>query len=366
MGTSGYAAATAPNQARLVDSVFSRGERIASPSAPNSTEASCSKKTRIAWRTSPTRGGYPVSSAQALAEACDAETGDHPLVETGEPLAEVEGVGRLVVGARLDDGAFGSLLGVERGAQQRGTGTAAERVWVDHEAVNVDRRVRVTPRDGAEEPVVGVSAEERLATVLQRFECLVQRRNVVVADQLGLDRVGAPLQGEQLRGSVGVANVETNEVQAGRLGPVGSVRAHERIAVVGRRHERLLHGPRADPADQVPERAGLVVRAGRARSPEGLLADDGPRGLVVDVEVAGGVAERCVRLLDGVAVVGEDGARERVRRAGVDELERVRPALVVVDVGGDDGPEQLLVHRPVAGILRLDHGRLDEVPVRVV
>src|ERR1035437_7544494 len=41
---------------------------------------------------------------------------------------------------------------------------------------------------------------------------------------------------------------------------------HERIAVVGRRDERLLDGARAQPADQVPHRAGLVVGARGAGS----------------------------------------------------------------------------------------------------
>src|SRR5439155_20643844 len=34
---------------------------------------------------------------------------------------------------------------------------------------------------------------------------------------------------------------------------------HERVAVVSRRVEGLLHGPKTDPADQVPQRALLVV-----------------------------------------------------------------------------------------------------------
>src|SRR5688500_15319092 len=150
------------------------------------------------------------------------------------------------------------------------------------------------------------------------------------------------------------------------LGPAGTIRRHERIPVVLRRNERLLDRPRADPADEVPHRAGLVVRARRARAAEGLLADDGARRLVVDVEVPGGVPELRVRFLDGEAVVGEDGAGQAVRRRRVDEIGGLAPALVVVDEGRDDGPEQLLAHRPVAGILGLDHRRRDEVPVAVV
>ena len=111
-----------------------------------------------------------------------------------------------------------------------------------------------------------------------------------------------------------------------RPGAAGSfVRLKERVAVVRRRHERLLDRARAHPADQVPDRARLVVRARRARAAEGLLADDGARRLVVDVEVASRVAEGLVRLVDRVAVVREDGAGERVGARRVDELERVLP-----------------------------------------
>src|SRR5580765_5443591 len=65
----------------------------------------------------------------------------------------------------------------------------------------------------------------------------------------------------------------------------GRVGVHEGIAVVRRRVEGRLDGAGARPADQVPERAGLVVRPGRARAAERLLADDRSGGLVVDVEV---------------------------------------------------------------------------------
>src|SRR5213076_3331113 len=68
-----------------------------------------------------------------------------------------------------------------------------------------------------------------------------------------------------------------------RAAPV--VRRDERVAVVGRRDEGLLDRARADPADQVPHRAGLVVRPGRARAAERLLPDDRAGRLVVDVEV---------------------------------------------------------------------------------
>src|SRR3954471_23246465 len=90
------------------------------------------------------------------------------------------------------------------------------------------------------------------------------------------------------------------------LRPVGPVAAHERVAVVGRRDEGLLDRAGSDPANQVPHRAGFVVRAGCAGASERLLPDDGAGGLVIDVEVARGVAQLLMRLLDGEAVVGED------------------------------------------------------------
>src|SRR5438874_8050685 len=86
----------------------------------------------------------------------------------------------------------------------------------------------------------------------------------------------------------------------GRLRP-GGVRlvVHERVAVVLRRRERLLDRARADPPDEVPHRAGLVVRARGARAAEGLLPDDGAGRLVVDVEVPRRVTEPLARDVDG-------------------------------------------------------------------
>src|SRR5258708_13371408 len=63
--------------------------------------------------------------------------------------------------------------------------------------------------------------------------------------------------------------------------------AHVRVAIVGRRGEQLLDGAGVDPARQVENRAGLVVRAAGPRPSEGLLTDHRAAGLVIDVEVAG-------------------------------------------------------------------------------
>src|SRR5687768_3999260 len=149
-------------------------------------------------------------------------------------------------------------------------------------------------------------------------------------------------------------------------GPFRAVRAHERVAVVGRREERLLDRPRRHPADEVPHRTGLVVRPGGARATEGLLGDDGAGRLVVHVEVSGRVAELVLRIEECLAVVGEDRPGEAVGSRPVDEVERVVPLALGVDVGRDDRPEELVPQEAEVRVGRLDHGRLDEVALAVV
>ena len=127
-----------------------------------------------------------------------------------------------------------------------------------------------------------------------------------------------------------------------------AVGREEGVAVVGRRYERLLDRPRRDPADQVPHRAGLVVRSRRARAAERLLADDRARRLVVDVEVASRVLELLVRELDRRAVAGEDRARQPVRGGAVDQVERLLVLLLRIDVGGDDRAEELVPQKAEA------------------
>src|SRR5689334_11655466 len=99
-----------------------------------------------------------------------------------------------------------------------------------------------------------------------------------------------------------------------------SLLSHEGISVVDGRRERLLDRAGADPAGQVQLRTSLVVRPGGAGAAERLLADDGAGGFVVDVEIAGGLSERGLRLADGRAIAGEHGAGQRVRRRAIDEL----------------------------------------------
>src|SRR5690349_5053544 len=92
------------------------------------------------------------------------------------------------------------------------------------------------------------------------------------------------------------------------IGPWAGTSALVRVAVVGRRHEGLLDRPRRGPAQQVDRRAGLVVGAGGPTAAEGLLPDDRAGGLVVDVEVARGEAQRLAGPRDGGAVLRDDRA----------------------------------------------------------
>ena len=73
-----------------------------------------------------------------------------------------------------------------------------------------------------------------------------------------------------------------------------------------------------------------------------------------------------ITVLLGVLLAGEDRAREAVGGAPVDELQRLSEPALRIDVRRHDGAEQLLAHRPEVGILRLQDGRFDEVPLRVV
>src|SRR5260370_22866859 len=89
--------------------------------------------------------------------------------------------------------------------------------------------------------------------------------------------------------------------------------AHVRVAVVRWRDEDLLDGPGVDPADQVEDRARLVIGAAGPGAPERLLADDRPGRLVVDVKIARREPQRVRRLRDRRPLLGHARARGRVR-----------------------------------------------------
>src|SRR3954470_12700466 len=113
----------------------------------------------------------------------------------------------------------------------------------------------------------------------------------------------SPARAVALSASAAAATAASNRPRVTALecaAPV--VGRHEGIAVVGRRVEGLLDRARAHPADQVPQRAGLVVRPRGARAAERLLADDGAGRLVVDVEIARRVAQLLVGELERFAL----------------------------------------------------------------
>src|SRR5262245_43692626 len=110
------------------------------------------------------------------------------------------------------------------------------------------------------------------------------------------------LQGRTVRGDARQAWWATVAVPAS----AALLLRHEGIPVAGGRHERLLDAPHAGPPQQVHLRPRLVVGARGAAAAERLLTDHRAGRLVVDVEVAGGVAQDTGRLHDGRPVAGED------------------------------------------------------------
>ena len=123
---------------------------------------------------------------------------------------------------------------------------------------------------------------------------------------------------------------------------------HVRVAVVGRRDERLLDRAGRRPAQQVQRRAGLVVGARGARPAERLLPDHRAGGLVVDVEVARRVAQPAAAAVQHRgAVVGDHRAGQARTCEPPSTTPRMSLAVVVgVDVHGEDRPEVLGARTP--------------------
>lgn len=69
----------------------------------------------------------------------------------------------------------------------------------------------------------------------------------------------------------------------------------------------FLDGARGHPAEQIKGTAGLVVRARLAGPAKGLLPHHGPRALVIDIKVAGGLSKHLGGLGNHVPVLGKDG-----------------------------------------------------------
>src|ERR1043165_5415710 len=103
----------------------------------------------------------------------------------------------------------------------------------------------------------------------------------------------------------------------------GSGHEHEGGPIVLRRSERLLDTPRGHPPQQVEHGTRLVVGPARACPTEGLLTNDRPGGLVVDVEVSRRLPESLARFDDRRPVLGEYRTGEGVGTRGIDQRERL-------------------------------------------
>ena len=120
------------------------------------------------------------------------------------------------------------------------------------------------------------------------------------------------------------------------------------------------------PADDIETGPRLVICTGGPRSPKGLLAYNGTGTLVVDVEVAAGVAQRPLHLYDRLAVLGKDRTGERIGGGGVTDLQSLLQLVILIDVDGYDGTEDLLNHGLIVGRLAPQDGGLYKPPLAVV
>src|SRR5207253_235857 len=141
---------------------------------------------------------------------------------------------------------------------------------------------------------------------------------------------------------------------------------HKRVPIVGRRYEIFLDCAGAHPAKQVHHRARLVVRPAGARSTEGLLPDDGSRGLVVHVEIAGREPKDTMSVGDRHSVGRKNAACQSIWRRAVHNPQNFIPLLFGVNVQGHDRPEEFFAHGAIIGPFRLDQGRPDEIAGRIV
>src|SRR5438876_1724744 len=120
---------------------------------------------------------------------------------------------------------------------------------------------------------------------------------------------------------------------------------HKRVPIVGRRYEVFLNCSGAHPAKQVHHRARLVIRSAGARPAERLLPNDGSRGFVVHVEIAGGKAKDTIRVGDRLAVGSENGPRQAIWRCVVYSCEDFIPLFFGVNVQSHHWPEEFFAHR---------------------
>ncbi len=97
-----------------------------------------------------------------------------------------------------------------------------------------------------------------------------------------------------------------------------------------------------------------------------MLPHDGAGGLVVDVEVARGVAQDLRRHRDGFTIRGKDRPGEGVGARGVTDAQRRFVLRGVVDVHREHGPEELVAHGAVLRVPGHDDRRANEPAVRAL
>lgn len=152
----------------------------------------------------------------------------------------------------------------------------------------------------------------------------------------------------------------SNYQHQAKLDGVTGVRKRRRL------DKRLLDTPRADESVKDGNRTRLVVSSRASRSSERLLTDDGTSTLVVDVKVAGRVAELLLGEDDGSSVRGKDRTGQSVGRGVVDELASLLEFVVLVDEDRQDGSEDFVDHGDRLGVLGDNDGRVDKVALRLV
>jgi len=148
--------------------------------------------------------------------------------------------------------------------------------------MQVERVAVPTPRDEPGERLTDERAQERLAALLQLLQGLVERRDPVVADSLGFDKIGLPLQLEDLRGQAGLSEIDLPvfvEHDAWYTDAIRTTRLPGGWAVFYR-----LHGPApeehqmASSMDRLRQLFARFLRAPRAlASIAGSANDPGPR-----------------------------------------------------------------------------------------
>ena len=133
-----------------------------------------------------------------------------------------------------------------------------------------------------------------------------------------------------------------------------------------RRSKRFLDGTWADPTQKVERASSLVVGPASTCTTKGLLSNNGPGGLVVDVEVSSAVSKGSNGRLNVSAVGGKDGTREGVFRSGVAEFQRRFKILVFVNMDREDRAKDFLRHGFASWIVAHNGRWLNEVASCVV